>query len=112
MRTNEERIAAMHRRAAELKIEQRRRQARFAGATGVALCLALVILLALWMPGASAAVTGSSMPAGMSASIFAGSGALGYLVVAIVAFLLGVCVTVFCVRLRKWRDETDPEDRP
>lgn len=40
--------------------------------------------------------------------------ALGYALVVAIAFLLGVAVTLFCVRLRKWRgreDDTDDRDR-
>ena len=109
MRTNEERIAAMHTRAAELRREKRKAQTRLAGGAGIVLCLALVVALCVWMPKLSTAISGA--PDGMSASIFAESGALGYIVVALLAFLLGVCVTMFCLRLKKWREENDSEDR-
>ena len=46
----------------------------------------------------------------MSASIFSGSGYLGYIVIGIVAFLLGCAVTVFCFRLRKWQKDKENED--
>ena len=110
MRTNEERIAAMHARAAELQREKRKKLTRLTGGVSVVLCLALIIALAAWMPGLPVASAGS--PAGMSGSIFAESGALGYIVVALLAFLLGVSVTVFCVRLRKWQEQQNTEDRP
>ena len=45
----------------------------------------------------------------MHASIFAGSGALGYIVIAIIAFLLGVALTMFCIRLREWQERKDKE---
>ena len=35
---------------------------------------------------------------------------LGFLVIALIAFVLGVAVTVFCFRLKKWNDEKDKED--
>jgi cell division protein FtsW (lipid II flippase) len=110
MRTNEERIAAMHARAAELRKEKRKRETRLAGLTAVVLCLALTVALAAWMPRLSTAMTGA--PGAMSASMFSDSGALGYIVVALLAFLLGVSVTVFCLRLEKWREEKDREDLP
>ena len=47
MRTNEERIEAMHRRAAELEREQRVRKARFAGTAAALVSFAAVILLAV-----------------------------------------------------------------
>ena len=110
MRTNEERIAAMHARAAELGREKRRKQTDLAAAVSVVLSLALIFALSAWMPHFSAAMTGA--PDGMSASVFSGSGALGYIVIALLSFLLGVSVTVFCFRLKKWQDERDREDRP
>ena len=109
MRTNEERIAAMHARAAELRREKRKRLTRLTGGISALLCLALVVALAACMPRLPMASAGA--PDGMSGSIFAGSGTLGYIVVALLAFLLGVSVTVFCVRLRKWREDRDREDR-
>ncbi len=110
MRTNEERLAAMHARAAELRRENRKKLTRLAGGASVVLCLALVAALAVWMPRLSAALPGA--PGAMSASIFSGSEALGYIVVALLAFLLGVSVTVFCLRLKKWREDREREDRP
>ena len=67
MRTNEERIAAMHARAAELRREKRKRETRIAGIVSIVLSLALVIALAAWMPRLSTAMTGA--PGAMSASM-------------------------------------------
>ena len=111
MRTGEERILAMHQRAAQLEYEKRSRTARLAGTAAVAVCLALTILMASVMPSVTGAVNYGSAPAGMNASLFAGSPVLGYIVIAIAAFLLGAAVTVFCFRLKKWRDENPGEDR-
>ena len=41
---------------------------------------------------------------GMNASTFASSDALGLIVVAVVAFILGVSVTVFCYYMRKSKE--------
>ena len=56
----------------------------------------------------TAVVTGGS--AGMAASIFSGR-SLGYLVVGLLAFALGVCVTVLCVRLRGHEGDSADEER-
>ena len=109
MRTNEERIAALHARAEELRRERRKRRTRLAGAAGIIFCLALTVGLAAWIPHLSTVLSGT--PDSMSGSVFSDSGALGYLVTALLAFLLGVCVTVFCLRLKKWREDRDQEDR-
>ena len=43
-----------------------------------------------------------------AASMYGGSDALGYIIVGLLAFLLGVCMTILCFRLRQMeRDEKD-----
>lgn len=48
-----------------------------------------------------------------TASIFADSAAGGYVLLALLAFALGVCVTVLCFRLRVFHEENeeDSDDR-
>ena len=50
--------------------------------------------------------------AGFAASMLAGHAALGAIVVAILAFCLGVLVTVFCFRLRRQREEECDDRKP
>ena len=109
MRTNEERIAALHRRAAQLEREKRIRQTRILRRASAAACLVLIAVLAVLIYGAA----GLSSPvgqAGLSGSLFAGSGALNAVVIAIVAFLLGAAVTVFCFLLKARMDRQKEED--
>lgn len=112
MRTHEERIAAMHARAAELNIARRARKVRIMQVSGAAVACAATVLLAVFMPHISGfeldPETGSSGT--MHASVFGGSGALGYVVIAIIAFLLGVALTMFCTRLSEWRKRKDKEE--
>ncbi len=110
MRSNEERLAALHARAAELKSEKRTRRVAALQAVSACLCLAAVIALALAMPGLATSVTAETAETVMRASLFAGSSALGYIVVGVVAFLLGAAGTVFCFRLKKWRADKDKGD--
>lgn len=110
MRTNEERIAAMHKRAADLEKEKRQRKVRIIQALSAAACFAAVIALAVFMSGFSLAFTSGTNQGGMSASIFSESSALGYIVIGVLAFLLGATVTIFCFRLKKWQKDKDAED--
>lgn len=117
MRTNEERIEAMHARAEEIEKEQRRRRVKLVQAASAAASFAAVILLAIFIPQlapvGSDMFTGNSAPAApgdMQASIFGGSGALRYVVIAVVAFMLGVFVTAFCFRLKRWQDQKEREE--
>ena len=60
------------------------------------------------MPGIVGQITpGTSSGFETAASIFHGGAALGYIVIGLLAFLLGVCVTVLCFRLRQMNREDD-----
>lgn len=109
MRTNEQRIAALHRRAGEIKKENRRYRVRLVQFASCAACFLLVLVLALWIPETET-VPALSGTGSMSASIFTDSGYLGYIVIGIVAFLLGSAVTVFCIRMKKWQKNMGNED--
>lgn len=104
MRTDEERIAALHSRAAEIIYKKRKLQTRIAGAAGAVVCLALMIFLAIRMASVSADFETTPVNASMTASIFSDNSVLSYIVIAVIAFLLGICITIFCFWLKKWRD--------
>ena len=108
MRTHEERIAAMHARAAELNRARRARKVRIMQISGAAVACAATIMLAVFMPHISDFETNTN--AGPTGSVFADSGALGYIVIAIIAFLLGVALTMFCIRLSEWQKRKDKEE--
>ena len=44
---------------------------------------------------------------GMSASIFSDGSILGFIVVGILAFLFGVCITIFCYKMARFKDEEE-----
>ena len=99
MRTNEARAAAVRRRAAELERQARRRRGRAAAALFcVTAGLGLTVWAALAATGAADG-SGAEYGGGLTASIFSG-GSLGYLAVGLLAFALGACVTLLCLRLR------------
>ena len=110
MRSHEERVAETKRRIAKMEREKRRRRNTVTMASAVAACLALLIGASLTMPGiASRIQTGDYSGFETAASIFHGGAALGYIVIGLLAFLLGVCVTVLCFRLRQMNRE-DTQD--
>ena len=111
MRSHEERITETKRRIAKMEREKRRRRNTITMASAVAACLALLIGASLAMPGIAAHIqTGDYSGFEMAASIFHGGAALGYIVIGLLAFLLGVCVTVLCFRLRQISRE-DGQDK-
>ena len=105
MRSHEERVAEAKRRIAKIEREKRRRNT-ITMASAVAACLALLIGASLAMPGIAANIqTGNYSGFETAASIFHSGAALGYIVIGLLAFLLGVCVTVLCFRLRQMNRE-------
>ena len=102
MRSHEERVAETKRRIAAKQREKRLRRNTVTMASAVVACLALLIGASLAMPGIAASIqTGDYSGFETAASIFHGGAALGYIVIGLLAFLLGVCVTVLCFRIRQ-----------
>ena len=111
MRSHEERVAETKRRIAKIEREKRRRRNTITMASAVAACLALLIGASLAMPGIAASIqTGNYAAFETAASMYGGGTALGYIVIGLLAFLLGVCVTVLCFRLRQMNRE-DGQDK-
>ena len=111
MRSLEERVAETKRRIAARQREKRLRRNTITMASTVAACLALLIGASLAMPGIAARIQiGDYSGFETAASMYGGGAALGYIVIGLLAFLLGVCVTVLCFRLRQMNRE-DGQDK-
>lgn len=111
MRTNEARARLIHRRTAEIKQERRIKRQRRLDAACVAVCLLLVIGIGVLMPGLMRNTVNSGIihPSG-TASLLGSHAALGYIIMGLLAFLLGVCVTVLLYRLRRREERQKQED--
>ena len=106
MRNHEERVVETKRRIAAMERKKRLRRNTVTMASAVAACLVLLIGASLAMPGIAESIqTGDYSGFETAASIFHGGAALGYIVIGLLAFLLGVCVTVLCFRLRQMNRE-------
>ena len=110
MRSLEERVAETKRRIAARQREKRRRRNTIAMASAVAACLALLIGTSLAMPGIAASIRTGDYSGFETAASMYGGGALGYIVIGLLAFLLGVCVTVLCFRLRQMNREDGQDE--
>ena len=111
MRSLEERVAETKRRIAKIEREKRLRRDKITMISAAAACLALLVGVSLAMPGIAANIqTGDYSGFETAASIFHDGAALGYIVIGLLAFLLGVCVTVLCFRLRQMNRE-DGQDK-
>ena len=111
MRSHEERVTETKRRIAKIERKKRLRRNTITMASAVATCLAVLVGVSLAMPGIAASIqTGDYSGFETTASIFHGGAALGYIVIGLLAFLLGVCVTVLCFRLRQMNREDGQDE--
>ena len=112
MLKNEERIAEVKRRIGEKDRQQRLRHRRIVSAFCIAACLAVIVGVSFVMPGIVGQITpGTSSGFETAATILGGGTALGYMVIGLLAFILGVCVTILCFRIRQLNKEEQTEEQ-
>ena len=110
MRSREERVQAVRCRVAQMR-RQRRLRAVTAGT--VAASVLLIAVLAAQMPEKMRAMAGNEVEGVQAAaSVFRNGGAAGYVLVGLLAFVLGVGVTELCTRIREMeKEKADAEER-
>ena len=107
MRSHEERIAEVRRRIAEKERQKRRKQRRIVAISCIAACLAVI-----FMSGISGQmVPGISSGYKTAATILGGGAAPEYIIIGLLSFLLGVCVTILCFRVHLLDKEDQAEQR-
>lgn len=99
MRTSEERIEELHRRMDALKQAKALRKYRLTCAAACTVAMIVTVLMALGVSRLPVQ-SNETAPGSVTASIFAGHEAVGYVVIALVALCLGVLVTIFCFRMK------------
>ena len=108
MRTNEERAVLIHKRTAEIKKERQKKGQRAWDAVCIAACLILVVGVGAFMPE-WAGIAGSEVHhISGAASLLGSHAALYYILMGLLSFLLGVCVTVLLYRMHR-RNEREHE---
>ena len=111
MRTNEERAGLVHKRTAEIKAKRQNKKQRAGDAICIAVCLILVVEIGSFMSGWTAGLTGSEVQHASGAASLVGShAALGYILMGLMAFLLGVFVTVLLHRLHRRNERKQQEN--
>ena len=114
MRNTEERVAAVKQRAKTMERQKKMRRKLIVSISPIALSFFLIVGLALWMPGLMASLPGGGYThSGAAGGIFDGGSSLGYIFVGVLAFLLGVSVTIFSylISLRNKENHRDAEDK-
>ena len=115
MRTNEERTGLIHQRTAEIKRERQKKKQRALDMICIAACLLLIVGIGSFLPDWVVGIPGGEVHHASGAASLVGShAALSYILMGIMAFLLGVCVTVLLYRLhrrneRKRREKLEDE---
>lgn len=102
MRNTEERLAHIELRLKEIKKKKRLNQMRTMGALSVVLSLVIIVGISTAMPGIMAGMGDAPYGGGgAAAGIFVESSKIGYIFIGILAFVLGVCVTLLAFQLRQ-----------
>ncbi|MDD4369680.1 MAG: DUF4179 domain-containing protein [Anaerostipes sp.] len=102
MRNNEERVAAVKRRSKDLEQKRKKNQGRMICLSAIASCLALIVGISLVMPDVAGDFSHDTIDNfAMTASVFQGSGAMSYIIIGLLAFALGVCVTILCYQINR-----------
>ena len=108
MRSNEERVAAVKRRVEQIEGQKRQRRNRLLALSPTVVCLAVIVGVSFAMPGISEKLAaGNYTEYETAASFFGGSAAAGYIIIGLLAFALGVCVTVLCFKLKAFREKDE-----
>ena len=109
MRSLDEQVQSIQSRSRRLRQEKRRRRTLLREAGMVCACLVLIIGAGLWISG----LTGAALPVTGSpyGSVIAGSRYVGYIVIGVLAFLLGISVTLLGLHLRKKQEGEGDRDR-
>lgn len=119
MRNHEERLEEVQKRIAQVQYKQKQRRSYMMAVSSVAVCLVVIVGLASVMPGVAQNITVSDYDTfKTTASIFTDGTMFGYLLIGLIAFVLGVCVTILCLHIhnlqkeeKEMRDEDDRNHR-
>ncbi len=103
MRSSDEQFSVILARAGRLREVQAARKAVVTCLLSCAACLALMITVICYIPRITAADI-TTAPA-QYGSLLLGASYMGYVVVGVLAFLLGVCVTLLAKHLRRLREK-------
>ena len=113
MRSHEERIAEVRRRITEKERQKKRKQRRIVAISCIAACLAVIFGASFVMPGISGQMVPGISSGHETAATILGGGAAApeYIIIGVLSFLLGVCVTILCFRVHLLDKEEQAEQR-
>jgi len=103
MRTTEEKLNEIIRRETDIRRRRFRRQTTMLSFVSAAAAVLVIITAVGLLPQIKSNFAGSSTSA-QYASAFSGEPAIGFILVMILAFALGVCITLLCVRVHRYNE--------
>ncbi len=104
MRNTEDQLLEIRERSVKMKREHERRRSVILSRVSVCVCVVLIVAAAVSLSFLS---EGAGSVPGNYGSLILTSHHLGWVVIGVLAFLLGVSVTLLCVRLRDAGDRWD-----
>jgi len=104
--TTEQALTEIMHRSEQIRVRKERRFCRGLSIAAGTMCAMLIFLIAV-MPGMEAGSTGETV----YGSLLLGQEAGGYVLAAVIAFALGVTVTLLCIYMRKRKVKKDSNDR-
>ena len=108
MRSHEERVAAVRLRIIEAEHQKKLHHSQIITACSAAACLVLIVGLSVLMPGILQNMSTDSYDGfAMAASMFGENEAIGYIIIGLLSFLLGVCVTILGFRIYRFQREDE-----
>lgn len=102
--TTEKALAEIMHRSEQIRVRKERRFCRMLSVAAGTMCAALVFLITV-MPGMEAGSASGSV----YGSLLLGREAGGYVLAAVIAFALGVTVTLLCLYFKKRKNKKDPD---
>lgn len=108
MKTTEKRVELIQKRTAELK---RKKQQQLRACLSAAACLVLIVGVGMVMPDVMQKVSGGSITHTSGAASLVGEhAALGYILMGLLCFLLGITLTILLYQLRQKQDKKQQEE--
>ena len=111
MRTTDARMKHLRRRTAALKAENAKKRQYGIDLLCTAVCLLLIVGLGVAMPHFADATSGNGiLHTSGAATLIGNNTALGYILMGVLAFFLGVCCTVLLYRLHRRKKHGEDSD--